>query len=280
MSFFASARKPIPVRRTLTWDALVSRLSDLRQHGAVPTKEARLDAVPCWSPCVFEDGQPRSKDSALRVSALVLDYDDGTTLEAACAAWSDWAAVLHTSWSHTDDTHRCRVVVPLSVPCPVEMWPRIWTWAHRRAPGIDPACKDASRIYFLPTTRRHDAPFEAWANHGPPLDVGNLELPVVDGTAPIARALPGNRTRAPRPNDSTATGRLLYRLYANRPDLREEAARRVGALLVDNRATRAPCPACGRPSVWWWIDPQRQVTAQCDHRNTCGWYGPVFELLE
>ena len=288
MSSFAGARKPTPIRRTLTWNALVSRLSDLR-HRAVPTKAARLDAVPCWSPCVFEDRKPRSKETALRVSALVLDYDDkGATLDSIRAAWSDWAHVVHTSWSHTDKAHRCRLVVPLTVPIPAEMWPRLWTWAYRRAPDIDDRCSDASRIYFLPTTREHDSPFEVHTNDGPPLDVGSLELPAVDDTAPIARALPGkNRTRAPRPRaarqsrgDMNRSEKRRYKMFATDPKLREEAARRVGAKIVDNRATRAPCPQCGKESVWWWIEPTSMVTAQCDHRNTCGWYGPVFELWE
>jgi len=53
---------------------------------------------------------------------------------------------------------------------------------------------------------------------------------------------------------------------------------RVGAKLVGNRATRAPCPNCGELSVWWWIAPDRKVAAQCDHVNSCGWSGPVYEL--
>ncbi|MFT5682673.1 MAG: hypothetical protein ACI8RZ_003597 [Myxococcota bacterium] len=48
----------------------------------------------------------------------------------------------------------------------------------------------------------------------------------------------------------------------------------VGAELI--RHVR--CPQCGKRSVWWPIRPDQRKTASCNHRNTCGWWGWLFDL--
>jgi hypothetical protein len=63
-------------------------------------------------------------------------------------------AVLHTTWSHTPEHHKARVVFPLSEDCPRDQWLEVWQCAERWAATwgaiIDPACKNPSRLYFLP----------------------------------------------------------------------------------------------------------------------------------
>ena len=46
------------------------------------------------------------------------------------------------------------------------------------------------------------------------------------------------------------------------------------------RADRVPCPACGRPSAWFWLSPGALSTAQCHHKDSCGWWGHLDELLD
>lgn len=38
------------------------------------------------------------------------------------------------------------------------------------------------------------------------------------------------------------------------------------------------CPACKRPSVWFFIEPEQKTSASCNHANSCGWWGSLFDL--
>ncbi len=40
--------------------------------------------------------------------------------------------MLHTTWSHTDDHHKFRVVLPLAVPVRAADWRPFWDWAAAR----------------------------------------------------------------------------------------------------------------------------------------------------
>jgi hypothetical protein len=40
-----------------------------------------------------------------------------------------------------------------------------------------------------------------------------------------------------------------------------------------------PCPGCGRPDVWFLIDPRAAWSARCNHAKTCGWHGQIADLL-
>lgn len=92
-------------------------------------KEARGGAkatLPCWAPATFKPGARRNSKGVTELSCLVLDYDDGTDPESASAIWESWFHILHTSWSHTDERPRFRLVLPLASPCPIGFWPRLW----------------------------------------------------------------------------------------------------------------------------------------------------------
>lgn len=277
VSAFRHARDPWPTRHAVRWGELAARLTryDLRDD---VTDKAEL---PAWSPCVFRDGERRGVASAVEVSALVLDYDDGTPIARARETWGRWAYALHTSWSHTDAAPRFRVVVPLATPCPAARWPRVWRWAAERAPEIDPACKDASRIYFLPAVASDLSPWHAETGDGDPLDLDPDTLP---DPAPDTRARKPAPTRAARPvrtpRPATRTGRQLARMYATRRDVRERVALALGARIMGTppRAEGIVCPSCGRPSVWFYIDPGPQSWAECDHERSCGWRGPLADL--
>jgi hypothetical protein len=87
----------------------------------------------------------------------VLDIDDGVR-------WFDvWAkvealglaCVMHSTWSHTREHHKARVVFPFAEECPRSQWLEVWAcaevWAKTWGASIDPACKNPSRLYFLPS---------------------------------------------------------------------------------------------------------------------------------
>ncbi len=233
-------------------------------------------ALPAWSPAIYAPGAPRRADTVRAVSCLVLDVDDGDP-DAAFAPWPGALAVMHTTWSHRPEAPRFRLVLPLARPVPADRWGLAWAWAAARAPGADPACKDPSRLYFRPALPGADAPHAARVQAGALLDlVGELpEEPPPRHPPAAARAV----VRVPaRLRDHAVATRL-----AHDPTTRERIAEAAGASVVglgaDRRATHAPCPACGRPSVWFYLEPRRLRGARCNHRQTCGWEGALDALL-
>ncbi|MBV9322865.1 MAG: HNH endonuclease [Chloroflexi bacterium] len=119
----------------------------------------------CWSPTKYADGATSRGNAGVEaVSALVFDCDrvlpDPKRLEGVY-----W--IGHTTWSHKPQAPRWRVVIPLAYPVPAQQWSDVWRRARAAlCPEADPACKDPSRAYWLPShdggvsakTRRHEAP--------------------------------------------------------------------------------------------------------------------------
>lgn len=240
--------------------------------------------LPCWSPVRCHPGATRGIPAVEHVTCLVLDYDDGTSLEAAVEAWTDWPLFVATTWSHTLDAPRFRVVLPLDRPVPAEAWPAAWQWAADRAAGqVDPACKDPSRLYLLPALRSRDAPYQRLLHDpgGHLLALDWERLPEAAAPPPStgsSRPSPCPPTGSKRPTDAArAQARVLFK--QDEP-ARRRAADWLGARITERRADRVPCPACGRPSAWFWLSPGALSTAQCHHKASCGWWGHLDELLD
>ncbi len=268
---------------------LVSLLTTWRHYprpAAFPELNGKL-SVDCWSPATYPpDCARRKKASVVSVSMAVLDFDDGTTIEEAVRAWQHWDLIVHTSWGHTDESPRFRLVLPLEDPVPASHWPAAWRWlltrweqqAPRQESGAlcghpDPCCKDASRIYFLPALRPGQGTRFSGASQG---YAGLLHIPWRDlSTTPSPRAIRPIRPVevSPRHRDWTIRRRLDEEPAARRA-LGHVLEGAVGSELV--RHVR--CPQCGQPSVWWAIQPERRRTATCNHRQSCGWWGWLFDL--
>ena len=139
-----------PKRLSLSWAALVEDLGRFRPwHGS---KESRLRVAPLWSPVKLKE--PRRLSSAVvEVSCLVLDYDDeaALTIPQALARWDGFERCAYTTWSHTDEAPRCRVVLPLQRPVPGHLWADLYrSILADQGRGADPQCCDPSRAYYLP----------------------------------------------------------------------------------------------------------------------------------
>lgn len=114
-----------------------------------------------WSPVAFA-GDRRIKEAVESVYALVLDYEAPadqlpTTPEDGAALWGQWSGWIYTTWSHTPERPRFRLVVLLSRPVTGAEYPLLWRWAATRCEvaghHIDEACRDASRLWYLPAVR-------------------------------------------------------------------------------------------------------------------------------
>ncbi|HMV69307.1 MAG TPA: hypothetical protein PKA64_20865 [Myxococcota bacterium] len=233
-------------------------------------------ALPAWSPAMFAPGATRRADAVRAVSCLVLDVDDGDP-EVAFAPWPGLLTVMHTTWSHRPEAPPFRVVLPLARPVPADRWGEAWAWAAVRTAIADPACKDPSRLYFRPAVPDAEAPRIASVQAGALLDLVAM-LP--DDPPPRHPAAARPVVRVPA---RLCVHPVSMRL-AHDPTTRERVAAELGAHLVgvgaDRRATHATCPACARPSVWFYLEPRRLRRALCNHRATCGWEGSLDALLE
>ena len=273
VSIWASARERSPLARRPDWCRLQRTLTRPIVVGDVAKAE-----LPAWSPTTYREGSTRGLRGVSHVTCLVLDYDDGTTIGEAVETWKPWPGILHTSISHGADVPRFRVILPLLEPVPTHQWPAVWAWAFRHSGGtIDPKCKDASRIYFLPSIRAEDSPWEAQA-WTPWVDYLGEHIPWADELAAL-EAPPPVTPRPPLAVKARHRDRALAALLRSDPYARLELARQLGAATDgETLARRVECPQCGRRDVWFPIHPARRASAQCNHISSCGWFGDLFTL--
>lgn len=123
----------------------------------------------------------RNKAKAIEATALVLDYDSKSdskvSLDKTIALWASKRilAYVYTTHSQTDENHCFRVVIPLKEPIPKNKFDLLWNWAFDQDPNIDKACKDISRMFFLPMHKK-DAPYRKEFLQGDCLDWKDLDL--------------------------------------------------------------------------------------------------------
>jgi predicted RNA-binding Zn-ribbon protein involved in translation (DUF1610 family) len=281
-----------PAHYQVTWPKWASRLTrlppcraDLVPNKATESELRKLKSrLPAWIPARFEPDAPRQAAHVVDLHFLVLDYDDGATIEQERERWSAYAHCGHTSWSHALDTPKFRLVLPLARPVAVFWWARVWEWALRFAPGIDRATRNPDRIYFLPAIKRPSAPWQSWTHDGPWLDVEGPELPATAAELEQARRADAMRQiRERRPyNDAGREANRQHRLLLEDPETRHTWAiahgGHVSARTQGRIATGITCPACGDASVWLAIDVVRATGARCNHQRSCGWSGPLSEI--
>lgn len=124
-----------------------------------------------FAPVRMKAGTTRAKDHVLSISMAVADIDtegekDKATgrvlsvlkpapaLDALRPAIQGYTWVAHSSHWHEPrrDVHKYRIVFPLVRPCTPEEWPQVWEGLNILLGGhCDAACKDASRLYYLPS---------------------------------------------------------------------------------------------------------------------------------
>jgi hypothetical protein len=143
IALFERYDRPAVTQHTVSLDELAAMLTT---HERVADKKRAR----CWSPTLYADGTTsRSNAGVAEVSALVFDLDrvppDEHKLAEVC-----W--IGHTTWSHTSEAPRWRVIVPLARSVPVAEWTDVWRRARAAlCPEADPSCKDPSRQYYLPS---------------------------------------------------------------------------------------------------------------------------------
>lgn len=110
-----------------------------------------------WAPGVFTERR-RLIANLSRIDLLVLDVDDGCTLESARELFAPYRHIVATSRNHQKEKNgvvcdRYRVVLFTSESLTSDHdFKSTWTRAHRLWPFIDDACKDSSRFFYASPT--------------------------------------------------------------------------------------------------------------------------------
>jgi len=267
-----------PMALELAWGDLANLLGHFYRMPSGDKLRAR-----CWSPARFSG--TRAAANAEEVSALVFDFDDGTQITSVRELLEGLPHLGHTSWSHTEEHHKFRVVIPLHRPVPGHLWRQVYRWAlgtwdRLKGPGVgrpDRQCSDPSRLYLVPVYREGQDR-RAWSHSPPAWDwsSGLLEIP-----AEVLSEAPPPPPRAPMPPRRVGQGELEREARKRaREDrgTRESLADGMRATIKDGIARGMACPECRRPSAWYGLDAERSTSARCNHANSCGWWGSVYDL--
>jgi len=304
ISTFAHLRSVRPVGRAVSIERFAQRLGQVRVS---PTREERAASVPLWSPVRYTPETTRASANVADVHWLVLDYDDGTSIDAARDRWRHWVHIGHTSYSHMQgrpptQAHpegrppmpALRVVLPLLEPVPADVWSEVMRGVLAGlGHEADSKCIDPARMFYVPVIASQTAPFEHWVH----MPAGGLDGPwlclddeVRHARRTVAEQRAAREQRlaevAARARDVVTTRdeqeREVRRRLLEDPRAREDFGHMVGGhvVMVDGDALirHVECPACGRRAVWWPVAPRKQFRAECNHRNTCGWRGHLWEL--
>lgn len=117
----------------------------------------------------------RDEFGRLKYEKRQLPPERMTSFEAGLALWDGYERLAVTSYSHTEEVNRFRVVILLSRTVTADEFSRIWHWAHAKTLGaghtIDPSCSDPSRYWFRPV--KSDV-FRCEYFSGEPLDVEEI----------------------------------------------------------------------------------------------------------
>ena len=139
-----------------------------------------------WAPALYAPGARRESDQILQLSALVLDFDGGKEIAEATAEFEDWLHVVHTTWSHTPERPKFRLVLPLAAPVLAADWSSVWAWADARCGhAADPAMKGRGANFALPVVPHADWPREGFVHRAPLLDPKALGLVHELGCHPV-----------------------------------------------------------------------------------------------
>ena len=152
-SQFKNARDPNPRPRSGTMSDLYRLLFE--RHVERASKDG-----PAWSPVSYAPNATRGNKNVVAIYALVADIDDGAPIEEARHRLQGFGYILHTSYSHTPEHPKYRVIVPLAQPVAPGEHASLWPRFNEMLGGhLDPATKDPARLYYLPAHPRNAAGF-------------------------------------------------------------------------------------------------------------------------
>jgi hypothetical protein len=190
---FAHSLQQHVVSKECTWDFLISYLKKARQ--------GKKDGSG-WIAAEMPDGR-RKSEKVLSVSLLVFDIDnqDDTITDIDLrkkVLFSGYRAIIHSTYNHTPDNPRFRLILDISEPISPENHKALLLHIAENlgiSGFIDKACVDSARYFYLPRCpkdRLKDYIF--WSSDGMPVDVSAyLDLISISDeilSMPLAKEMP------------------------------------------------------------------------------------------
>lgn len=193
-SIFECVTDNLAKEETQEWHDLVQLFSkpDIRND-----KDGKL-----ISGAIFTNNK-RSKENAIESSLLILDFDHVETIDLSVWHNLSISFAYYTTFNHGTKDKPCayRVVIPLKTPIPAASYPLLYQWATNITNGaIDKACKDISRIQYLPACpqeRKHL--FRHSANTGSFLDWQSVISTVTNDKPVFSAQTPATVSTQPKP---------------------------------------------------------------------------------
>ncbi|MEI7431735.1 MAG: DUF927 domain-containing protein, partial [Betaproteobacteria bacterium] len=169
ISLFNSCFDKIPKQHALTWSAFFNKY--FSKHQTLKNK----DDGPLWSPACYPKGLTRLKENVEAVSCAVFDIEHHGPFETLKDKLDGYTYLAHSSFRHTSDDPRYRIILPLLNPVSGLSWEVTWERLNQWIGGInDPQTSDASRIYFLPSMPANSTDHFIEMGEGRPLDIDEL----------------------------------------------------------------------------------------------------------
>lgn len=97
------------------------------------------------------NGSGKGSEYAVDCSMIVLDYDDGTTIEEVKRDLTNYEFVLYTSHNHKIKGERFRVVMPLLKPISIDHWNNRKKNFLKMFSGVDKSTVSCARAFYLPS---------------------------------------------------------------------------------------------------------------------------------
>ena len=166
----AFKRSPmVGVQRECTWSDFAQRF--IRAAGG-----DSKDAHGAWVGAEFRDGIKR-EDHLVACHTLVVDIDEMGDVEMVAHTVRGVSAIVHETFSSTDERPRCRVIFELARPCSPAEYRATWSYVTERLmlSGIVPdrACCDPGRLSYVPV-RRPGSTYEVDYCEGRPIDAVSI----------------------------------------------------------------------------------------------------------
>lgn len=249
--FGYGVRDPDLAADELSWSELAAHLEAPLDHCALT--RAALETVssrdrkaakdgPVWMPAELLNATAgRGNDNVSEIHLLVLDIDCGLSLEAVRRPIAHLAHVIHSTFSHSVEKPKWRVVLPLSQPIEHSKLRSAFDGCNAWYDGaLDSSCgHDPSRLYYMPrhpSDAASDFVFEL--NKGAWLDAGLISKAVAPTDSPITRTAPITLKRRSREFESAHEGSRHTALL-----------QLVGALLQQGHGAAQTLDQCRRWNV-------------------------------
>ena len=163
INFLSYCQDTTPFQDEVTWEQLLAILSNkylrkgemtLKDYQAASDEKRKSEKDgEAWIPCSLIDPEMgRTQANMNQAYLLVLDIDSGVALADVKSRICGYEAVIHSSFSHSQDKPKWRVVLPLLASIPADKIAELFDYFQVKFDGkLDSSCgHDSARMFYLP----------------------------------------------------------------------------------------------------------------------------------